>query len=431
MPVFSFDQPIFQPLVALHPVSALLHVGHASQLQPDGYKALQTNQVLWVHWTGHAADDAPSTQVTQIGKLSLFHMNQVVSEHANQVTFNTASLKRESGLVHPSHLTELWQNLQATMSETVEATTIEKIVDDAATKKLVNQPNWLFVDCFPAARLLRGANKHLKQFDVVVGRSLAGELPRRDLEDSSSSSLNDVLKANGYRECLTVPGTHPKLAYSVFVRDWKSECHAAVEHQTRQEQVLSDISADRDRLSTAISAMEGVHQQRLQAASRDHEMALERVQADAESRIDQLRDEHRQEVDRIAAKTVDQIESALKAHQVSLDDLAAEHHSTLEQLQEEIRTLSEANVQLTQRIALLDADLTELEHQNEQRAQAEKKLLIAENNLRNLQDKYANLVEAYDCQTARLEEIRVQLEAALRYMPELDTSVNATIETAG
>jgi chromosome segregation ATPase len=201
--------PWLDHLRALLPPRHLLHLGAGVALDVQDY----------ARWglPGLTLVEADEAKASGLADLVEHHpgwrvLHALVAGSDGEAVFHAASNPRESGLLSPDSLRPLWRSLQERARQTVSASTPDRLIATAG----IAEPDWLMVDCLPAATLLRGADRVLDRCDVVVARVALVE--RERLPGASLDETGEVLRLKGLRLVSVEEERMPRLARALFVR---------------------------------------------------------------------------------------------------------------------------------------------------------------------------------------------------------------------
>lgn len=167
--------------------------------------------------------EADEEQYAQLSSSSIFSdprfsfKNTVVYQSQEDVNFYVASYRDESGLIPAEDMNYLWPNLKTLEKKQRNAESLQNLLEEFSAE-------WLFVDCFPAARLLESASNKLDNVDVVLVRAVVEE--KNDVSAASENELNSgldqissVLGRFKFRNVMTEFGRHPRIAHVLYVKD--------------------------------------------------------------------------------------------------------------------------------------------------------------------------------------------------------------------
>lgn len=160
--------------------------------------------------------------------------NDVVAPAPGPVSFHTASMATESGLLEPERLRALWPNITTRQTQSRDAISLRELLEEAAIPI-----NWLVIDCMPAGALLQAAGEPLASVDVIFARGLLGNAGAMEQEGSLDATVH-ALTASGFRLVFTEAGRHPELGHALLVRDH------TVELQTLRKQVTDAVASQRE-----------------------------------------------------------------------------------------------------------------------------------------------------------------------------------------
>lgn len=178
----------------------------------------------WVQWMLDAdiprvtLIDASEEAVRSLGPFMAGHPgwqlhHLVVGPGTAPVTFHTAQLPGESGLIDPEHLRELWPNIRSRQSQVRDAVSIDDLL-----RNDVSTPDWLVVDCLPAAGLLASVDLASLDVSLVVTRCLVTDVHLPDAGASIDAS-DQRLSSAGFRRVCCLPERHPAFCHAFYLRD--------------------------------------------------------------------------------------------------------------------------------------------------------------------------------------------------------------------
>ena len=214
-------------------------------------------------------------------------VNTVIAPSTGDVDFFTASLTSESGLLPSEELRALWPNVHTVATHTQPAMDLAALLQLGAEQSI--GPQWLLLDCLPAAALLRSAQAQLPQVDVVVARVLLCATDNAPTLCGMGAGLKDVADAlPGFQLLALQPSRHPALGHALFVRDYRRAAqHASqardAEAQAKQAAQQAQASLQAQLLQAHADNAELLKKQELQA------QAQQALQADLTKTI-QARD---------------------------------------------------------------------------------------------------------------------------------------------
>ena len=274
-------------------------------------------------------------------------VNTVIAPSTGDVDFFTASLTSESGLLPSEELRALWPNVHTVATHTQPAMDLAALLQLGAEQSI--GPQWLLLDCLPAAALLRSAQAQLPQVDVVVARVLCAA-DHAPILCGMGADLKDVADAlPGFQLLALQPSRHPALGHALFVRDYRRAAqHASqardAEAQAKQaaQQALANLQAQLSKAQADNAEL--LKKQELQA------QAQKALQADLTKTI-QARDAEAQ-----AKQAAQQAQADL---QKRLEQAQAEHQATAQRqqlLQDELLK-AEAQLELIKELLLMRGDL--------------------------------------------------------------------------
>ena len=381
----------FDVVAALYPPQGVLHIGAHGHDVVSPYTKLNVSKLCLVEARKDKADEL-SASLELRDDIQVLHA--VIAEAAGQAIFHQASLAKESGLISPNALSQFWQNLTSMHEETVETTTIETLLSRLEEGPDEVPFNWLIVDCLPGLPILKGAGDRLKNFDIIIVRTIGGEQSSLGLAGCAQSAVSAFLADNGFRVVGEVCELQKEIVHVTFVQDWKC---THIRSLIGYESALADKDKKRDAavqgLETKQTRLEGALKQVIEE-NKIFRSALERMGVPKDT------------LQNFKMRNGNGLEEILAAYETEINELDA----LLKAVKQENRALQ-----------------TEVEQGAEfKRAmvQAEKKQRLAENNLRNLQARYHALAEDNLEQAKTLERIASKLHWLKRYVED-DTDGNS------
>ena len=314
----------------------------------------------WVQWLAahplahatlveaHALPFAALQRLQDAGQLphaTLLHA--VVADGDGEASFFTASLTAESGLLPPESLRPLWPGIHTVSEQSQPTIALGTLL--SATTQQHGGPQWLLLDCLPAAALLRSAQAQLPQVDVVLARVLCAADHAPTL-CGMGAGLEDVANAlPGFQLLALQPSRHPALGHALFVRDYRRAAqHASqardAEAQAKQAAQQAQASLQAQLLQAHAENAELLKKQELQA------QAQQALQADLTKTIQACDAE---------AQAQQAAQQALAELQQRLEQAQAEHQATAQRqqlLQDELLK-AEAQLELIKELLLMRGDL--------------------------------------------------------------------------
>lgn len=327
--VSSQDGPLAHWLHALRvsvPPVGLLHVG-AGCSNPSASSTLHS---LYAHASQVLAFEADASRASQLqaihSSLPQVQVRQaVIAGSGGRVSLLRTSINDESGLCPPEHLHAVWPRLKALRTEDVEAVALAECW--RAFLSAVSEPgnladlapNWLFIDCLPAAELLQGAPQLLAGADVVVARAVQPAMAAGSgvvvPEHLSVAHLQSVLAKHGLHLLGAQEENHPALVLAVFARDQRQRL---AQERARFEQSRGD--------SVKLAAQWDARQQELASAKLD----AVKLAGDRQAQIDELV-RARDEQTKLLAERDSQLQTIAQAR-AQAEKLAQDRAAQIEQL---------------------------------------------------------------------------------------------------
>ncbi len=145
----------------------------------------------------------------------------LVAPESGEGIFFHASNPRESGLIPAEELRFLWRNLELGDGELLESRSLVDIFEEHR-RQCDWKFNWLTIDCFPAADLLRGMEKELSDLEVIEVRALNSPDPVAPaLGGIRLEGCRQLLSEAGFVERIECEELTPGVVRAFFVRDWQ------------------------------------------------------------------------------------------------------------------------------------------------------------------------------------------------------------------
>ncbi|MDH1765982.1 BNR-4 repeat-containing protein [Comamonas aquatica] len=196
-------------------------------------------------------------------------LHAVVAAEAGEVEFHTSSLATESGLLSAEAVQQLWPNVHTLQAHQRHATALTELL----AQQHANQ--WLVLDCFPAASLLKAAASALSQLDVVVARVVLTENKAYQIPGAGLAELTGLLPA--FTQLALQPTRHPDIAYALLVRDYRRAT----------TQALKAHAAEGQAKQAAIQAQQTLQAQLQQAAQQNADLLKKQdLQAQAQKELE-------------------------------------------------------------------------------------------------------------------------------------------------
>jgi hypothetical protein len=305
-------------------------------------------------------DAAKKEQVQrQLPLIELQFAAQLIAESTGTAQWHQASNPAESGLVPPDLLRPYWQNLKTLATQTLPASSL----DDALAAQQA-QPSWLWIDCFPALALLRGAPNALAHANVVIARVIidATNAPA----DTDLPALQNYMQQHGFVLAGVQPERHPAIGTALFFRDFATiaaerltALDAATKAKEEQSKQLLALTNQALEAATKIAAAEAENAQL--TVARDAEVkakteALAARDAEAKAKLEAI--DARDAQAKLAAERLAALDAATKAKEEQSKQLLALSNQAQEATKK-IATLESAKAQF-------ESEKTALSKQHEQ-----------------------------------------------------------------
>ena len=206
----------------LYPAQVVAHIGAGTEGDTKIYDAIASPKRLLVE--GHPERFSTLTSSFQCDENTRI-CNAVISDVDGATDFHIASLSAESGLIEPGQLQKLWQNVTTEEVKKLQAYTYDSFIQTVADyRQQSNAPNWLIIDCFPSALILKGAKQSLQNgVEVVVVRCINTSTSAKEsyLADCTDKEVVSFMHNAGFKTLKSYLGSHPSLKYILFAKDWK------------------------------------------------------------------------------------------------------------------------------------------------------------------------------------------------------------------
>ena len=363
-------------LRVLYPLTGVLHIGAGSNGALERYKKWGVTTALFVE-ADNVRVEKISTELEGVSGWSVHH--DLVAHEEGFAVFHQASNKNESGLVSPEVLTPLWQNLKVHEQHSVQATTIQALMDRERQGLRGKKVNWVWIDCLPALSILQGAGHLLEGFDVVVARTIFEEDLLPEQPELCKTALDQFMSKHGFLSSAQIEERHPAIGQVLYVRDWKDQMHVKLEqlHEERQtltkelQEEIAEVAAQRDGLQDLAGQRQSVVEQ-----------------------LSQYRDELKSKL------------NVMQARDEQLSRSGAEQVALMEQRQQEIERLHKVLGERENTVIALTRQLAEAgKNQNTQKQGSEQqRLQLAQ--LTDDRDQQLQKIEAFEVQIAELTKDR-------------------------
>jgi len=379
------------------PPRSVVHVGAGNGFSAARLWGGAAVEHLWLIDANPDERDQLSAATSEVGGWDAACVLLADQDREDGVYYVTSN-PSANGRVSAEDLRAIWPNLRSIRTHRTPERRLDGILD-ARNASALPAPNWIYVDCFPAIPILKGAGRYLEDVDVVWARVVLDE--RLSPPDGSSlRELVALLSPKGFRQIEVTEGLHPAIGEVLFVRDWRLRFQAQIqelETQIVQRSRLYDdqakIAADRQ---TQIDTL---------AQERDTQAKLVAELTEQASQLDQARDAQAQ----LAAERQTQIEMLAQERDVQAKLVA--------ELTEQASQLGQARDAQAQLAVERQTQIEMLAHERDTQAK-----LLAE-----LTEHASQLGQARDAQAQLAAERQTQLEALAQ---ERDTQAKLAGELA-
>lgn len=281
----TIDLPQWLAVLARwNPPSHILMVGagpaeHALALQQTQARVLAVD-----------FSEPPPSHTQQTDKHRITFCHQLLAATDGPQPLHHFNHAQESGLLPLAALSPFWPNLRLVRTEHCPALSVDSL---CASQRF--QPDWVWIDCHPAAELLQGAAKALAQAQVVLvrvaTRSADAALAAAELPPSDLPTVQTALTAHRFQLAGLQAERNPDWATAVFVRNHASEhaytratLTAQIEAQARTSteaaaQAAADLAAERKTHQQAVQSLQAQHQEAQDTRAQEHSQQVEQLQA--------------------------------------------------------------------------------------------------------------------------------------------------------
>ena len=157
-----------------------------------------------------------------------------------------------NGRVCADELRTIWPNLRSIQTHRMPERRLDGILD-ARDASVVPAPNWIYVDCFPAIPILKGAGRYLDDIDVLWARVVLDEKISPP-DGSSLRELTAFLGPRGFRQIEVTEGLDPAIGDVIFVRDWRLRFQGQIQELKAQLLQRSRLYDDQAKITAEQAA---------------------------------------------------------------------------------------------------------------------------------------------------------------------------------
>nr|VFJ62266.1 MAG: hypothetical protein BECKDK2373C_GA0170839_109513 [Candidatus Kentron sp. DK] len=214
---------------------------------------------------------------------------------ATDVTFHHANNAAESGVLPPETLLPPGHKLKTSRRTQRQATTLDTLLGDIGQR---SSPNWLVVDCLPAAPIIRGANNYLDTCDVLIARVVL-DAPRLPGAEATKTETDSLLHAHGFRCVAVRKERQPTIGSALYLRNWQVIARKLAiekEKQTKLSTERLEQLAEANKAREEQTKLAAEHLERLQKTEQEHtelqyrQQLLNEELAKAEAQIELIKD---------------------------------------------------------------------------------------------------------------------------------------------
>lgn len=194
-------------------------------------------------------------QAATAGRPGWHCRQQVVAAQSGSCTFHTLSVASESGLLSADQLQAVWPNVGSRSEQTLDAVGMGEVLRVEGR----THGHWLVIDCWPAVPLLQALDAAaLQALDVVVLRTWLGDNPPDAL---GQRSLDETVRALGFKLLQTAGGRHPAVGHSLLWRDRQADTpagsHSDADWQRSAEELAARLQEAERAASELMAQLEG------------------------------------------------------------------------------------------------------------------------------------------------------------------------------
>ena len=294
----------------------------------------------------------------------------VLSAKRGTARFYRTNLRSENGLMPPVALREYWKNIRRTDAQDLPTQTLPELLGgDQQLAKLQSHINWAVFESLPAMKAITAVGDDVfGQLSVVVARSLKGLAQSEQVDAMLSECRRERLVAfmeeRGFAVLASVTDGHPDFVLDVFVRDWKQRHQRILAEQSQKyESALAEqsqkyegaLAEQSQKYESALAEQSQKYEGALAEQSRKYESALaEQSQKHETALAEQLRNIETGEI----ASLREKLEAAEEASSLAQKE-AALAQNNLKALRVKHAEISDVQMKLEQFMEALETDLSE------------------------------------------------------------------------
>ena len=313
-----------------------------------------------------------------------------------------------NGRVCADELRTIWPNLHSIRTHRMPERRLDGILD-ARDASASPAPNWIYLDCFPAIPILKGAGRYLDDIDVLWARVVLDEKISPP-DGSSLRELTAFLGPRGFRQIEVTEGLDPAIGDVIFVRDWRLRFQGQIQELKAQLLQRSRLYDDQAKI-TAEQAAKAAEL----ALARD---AQAKLAGERKTQIEALAQERDAQA-KLAGERQAQLEQAAQAKVVQ-EKLANERWAQIQQLQQDAESVNRSV-----------EDLREELRQARQTANLATKLhALRQADLKDLQSRYREAADFQERQHQLMLQLEGKLLIAAQYFHQLQSSTVAPVAIA-
>jgi hypothetical protein len=355
-------------LATIMPPKGLLHVGAGPAGTADSHKlhgmygfakcvlALDADEEH-VRVLQSAQSNTPHVRVQQA----------LVAAAGGPTAFVRTSIATEAGLCRPEALHPVWPRLAALGEDELQAVALSDCWQRFAARAEdpeLDQPNWLFVECLPAAELLRCSPTLLKTVDVVAARGVDETMlpPGSSLPSGLGlQELQTVLQSYGLELVGTQEEMHPALVLAVFARKPAHRDEQNLRRIGEQSESLAALGfAQRAAEESAVAAHQRAEHLRDDLAATAAKLEVSARERDRQA---QIAEENAGEIDRLRQELAESRSAAALLNQQAtkenedLRQIAVQQESRMDELVRSAQALGARTDEARLEAARVAADL--------------------------------------------------------------------------
>ncbi len=438
----STAAPAVDILRTLYPPHAVIHVGAGQGIGSSRiWRESEPRIALLI--------DADASRLAWAEPLVRQHpgwriIEAVVDQAGGEVDYHQATNPAEDGLIPVQALVSLWPNLRQRAAARRAARPLDQYMQALNLSEAIEPANavWTIVDCLPAARILGGAEQVVEVSSVILARVLLQDVDGLPAE-ATQTALAALLEPLGYRHVLTDPSNHPAVGEAIFVRDWPRvlrERHAAQQTEANNQaqgkietltKTLEQGTQEKDQIQakfeTLTKTLEHRSQEKEQTEAKLEELTKSLEQRTQEKNQLQAKLDEQTKALQTAKAQADEQAKAAAQHKATAGEqtkAAAQHKATADE-QAKLAAQHKAAAEKHSKLAAERAQQLEDSHQAQAALQRDSAIALRlqaqrDVDLKDLQQRHADVVAQKDKQAQLLKQLTERLTLASSYLSQLE-----------